>query len=177
MARAKVDKNSREYLEKNLTSGRQSLLLVLVFTVVNLVMVILDSGTYFLFSASLPYYLTMYGKGIDNGFVNGAWDVTGRYTITGLVVSAVVLGLFLLCWIFSKKRSGWLVAALVLFILDTLALLVFTFTIVNDPAGNIMDFVFHAYVIGSLIHGILAGKKLKKLDAQPHDYYGATPEL
>ena len=29
MARAKVDKNSREYLEKNLASGRQSLLIEL----------------------------------------------------------------------------------------------------------------------------------------------------
>ena len=165
MAR-KRKQTSRENLMRQAASGRSSLLLVLIFSVVNIIMVLLDTDTYFLFSASVPYYLTMLGKGMDNGFVNGSWDVNGTYTITALVISAVILAVFLLCWIFSKKRSGWLTAAAVLFVLDTLALAVFTFSLYDSPVGNIMDFIFHIWVIASLIHGAVASKKLKKLPAE-----------
>ncbi len=165
MAR-KPKQTSRESLMRQAASGRSSLLLVLIFSVVNIIMVLLDTDTYFLFSASVPYYLTMLGKGMDNGFVNGSWDVNSTYTITALVISAVILTIFLLCWILSKKRSGWLTVAAVLFVLDTLALAVFTFTLYDSPAVNIMDFIFHIWVIASLIHGAFASKKLKKLPAE-----------
>ena len=63
--RSAVDKNSREYLENKMKSARHSLLLVLIFTVVNLVLLLADGNTYFLFSASVPYYLTAFGMGMD----------------------------------------------------------------------------------------------------------------
>lgn len=165
-----VNKNSAEYLMSKIASGRHSLLLIMAFTVVNLLMVVLDSGTYFLFSASVPYYLTLYFKGIDNDFAYGAWAENGPFTVAALIVSAVILLLFLLCWFLSKKRTGWLIPALVLFVLDTLALAWCTFNIVNDPAGNILDFVFHFWIIWELGLAIRCGGKLKKLPSQ-------TPEL
>ena len=102
-------------LQRAISSGRTSLLMILILTVVNLLFTILDLDQYFLFSASVPYYLTMLGKGMDNGFLDGAWDINGTYTITGLVISAVILAVYLLCWLMSKKKTGWLTAALVLF--------------------------------------------------------------
>ena len=167
-----VDRNSPEYLLGKMASGRHSLLLILLFTVVNLVMVVLDSGTYFLFSASVPYYLTAFAKGIDNGFADGPWPENGTYTIAALFISGVILLLFLLCWLLSKKRTGWLVPALVLFVLDTLALVWFTLEIAVDPAGNIVDFVFHFWAIWELFQAIRCGSKLKKLPRRIQD-----PEL
>ena len=168
--RESVDKNSAGYLSGRIASGRYSLLLIVVFTVVNVLMVVLDSSTYFLFSASVPYYLTLYCKGIDNGFVGGSWPENGPYTIAALIISAVILLLFLLCWRLSKKRPGWLIPAVVLFVLDTLALAWCTFNIVNDPAGNIVDFVFHFWAVFELIRAIVCNGKLKKLPVR-------TPEL
>ena len=175
-----VDKNSREYLQNQFSGGRSSLLAVLIFTVVNLVMVLLDTGTQFLFSASVPYYLTFLGKAIDNNFSYGDWDVNGTFTITGLVIGVVVLVVYLLCWLLSKKRGGWLTAALVLFILDTVALLIFTVTLLEDPSANIMDFVFHGVIIWQLIMAVRANGKLKRLPPEnfnPMGYYGAGPEF
>ena len=174
-----ADKNSVEYLSSKIGGGRHSLLLIVAFTVVNLLMVVLDSSTYFLFSASVPYYLTLYSKGIDNGFVDGPWPENGPVTIAALIVSGVILLLFLLCWLLSKKRTGWLIPALVLFVLDTLALVWCTFNLVNDPAGNIMDFVFHIWAIWELILAIRCGSKLKKLPRQTSDLdrYYSNPEL
>ena len=115
-----VDKNSREYLLRQVANGRYSLLLIVILTVVNLIMTILDTNTYFLFSASVPYYLVFVGMGIENGFVDGAWNVKGTLTYTGLVIALVIVAVYLLCWLLSKKRAGWLTAALVLFIASLL---------------------------------------------------------
>ena len=175
-----VDKNSAEYLQRKIGSGRHSLLLIMAFTVVNLLMVVLDSGTYFLFSASIPYYLTLYFKGIDNDFAYGAWTENGPMTIAALIISGVILLLLLLCWFLSKKRTGWLIPALVMFVLDTLALTWCTFNIVNDPAGNIVDFVFHFWIMWELGLAIHCGRKLKKLPLENPEldpYYGNTPEI
>ncbi len=158
-----VDKNSPEYLLKQVAGARSSLLIVLVFTVVNLAMLLADSGTYFLFSASVPYYLTAFGMGMDMGLGSSG---IGTFTLVGLGISAVALVWYLLCWLLSKKRPGWLVAALVAFVLDTLALLGLSLAF-DMLADNVMDFVFHAWVVVELIQDISANGKLKKLPAEP----------
>ena len=157
-----VDKTSPEYLQKQAASSRSSLLIVLIFTVVNLAMLLLDSGTYFLFSASVPYYLTAFGIGMDIGL--GASGI-GTFTIIGLAISAVILAWYLLCWLLSKKRSGWMVAALVTFLLDTAALVALCLAM-DALAESVMDLVFHAWVIWVMIQSISAGKKLKNLPAE-----------
>ena len=160
----KPQKGTREYWENKMRGGRYSLMLVLIFTVVNVAFLLLDFNSYFLFSASLPYYLTAFGKGIDNAFTNGSWDVTGTYTLTALGISVVILGIFLLCWLLSKKRYGWLVAALVLFLL----------------MENLVDFLFHIWVLWELFQAVRAGKKLsmlpENLEGVPGVYRGG-PEL
>lgn len=143
-----VDKNSREYLLRQVANGRYSLLLIVILTVVNLIMTILDTNTYFLFSASVPYYLVFVGMGIENGFVDGAWNVKGTLTYTGLVIALVIVAVYLLCWLLSKKRAGWLTAALVLFIVDTVAL---------------VDFLLHIWAIVELVLAVRGSRKLRAL--------------
>ena len=176
----KPQKDTRAYLENKMRGGRYSLMLVLIFTVVNVAFLLLDFNSYFLFSASLPYYLTAFGKGFDNAFTNGSWDVTGTYTLIALGISVVILGIFLLCWLLSKKRYGWLVAALVLFLLDTLFLAGFTWLLMDNPMENLVDFLFHLWVVWELFQAVRAGRKLsmlpEDLDGVPGVYRGG-PEL
>lgn len=169
-----VDKNSREYLLRQVANGRYSLLLIVILTVVNLIMTILDTNTYFLFSASVPYYLVFVGMGMENGFVDGAWNVKGTLTYTGLVIVAV----YLLCWLLSKKRAGWLTAALVLFIVDTVALVVITFALYDSPMGKLVDFLLHIWAIVELIQAVRGSKKLRALPPteEPRNVY-TGPEL
>lgn len=168
-----VDKNSREYQENLFKGGRSNLLLVLIFTVVNLVMVLMGSDSYWLFSAIIPYYLTLFGI---------VWDgaVIGTLTITALVISAVILGAYLACWILSKKRTGWLVAALVLFVLDTLAMLGLMLLLGFGIMDMLFDVIFHAWVIFSLVRGCLAAKKLKEMPEtveNPVPFQSEGPEV
>jgi len=154
-----IDKNSREYLERQRANGRNNLLLVVIFTVINLVLLLTDSGTYFLFSASVPYYFTALGMGMDLG---AGIEGIGVFTGTALVISALILIAYLLCWIFSKKRIGWIIAALVLFIVDSVLLIVMGLAM-DLLTDSIMDLVFHAWVVVSLCQVLSADKKLKAL--------------
>jgi len=158
--RSAVDKNSREYLENKMKSARHSLLLVLIFTVVNLVLLMADGNTYFLFSASVPFYLTVFGIGMDAGAGGSV------FTTTALVISAIILAAYLLCWIFSKKKVGWYVAALVLFIIDTVLLVLLALAF-ETLADSIMDLVFHGWVVLELSQALICHKKLKALPPEP----------
>ena len=166
-----VDKNSPEYLLKQIAGGRYSLLLILIFTVVNLVLLLVDSDRYFLFSASVPYYFTAFGIGMDSALSGGI----GTFTITALVISLLILAVYLLCWILSKKRTGWLTAALVLFCVDTVGLLFLSYIF---ETSNLLDFLLHAWAICSLANGVYCAGKLKRSaprsDAAP---YCTGPEI
>lgn len=157
MAKTSVDKTSPNYLVSRVNNGRSSLSIVAVLTVVNLAMMLAQSNRYFLFSASVPYYLTWFAFLLDDFSI-------GSFTVSALVISALILGAYLLCFLMSGKKigkgSGWLIAALVLFCLDSLGLLYVTFCLLESPTSNLMDLFFHGWVIWSLAAGIHYNNKL-----------------
>ena len=73
----------------------------------------------------------------------------------------------LLCWLFSKKKMGWMIAALVYFVFDTAFLLLFALLL--GMLTSIIDIVFHAWIIYYMIVGVKAGIALKTLpeDEEP----------
>lgn len=157
-----------EILYSRFHSSRHNLLLVIVFSLINIVLLITNSGTYFLFSAFIPYLLVdygMFGCGLYpaeyyEAYYPGMEFADRSFIVVCSVIAAVVLILYLLCWIFSKKpRVGWLISALVFFVIDTVVMLF----MVADLSQNIIDIVFHCFVIFSLVRGIISYFKLKKL--------------
>ena len=132
-------------------TARSGLLGMMILTVINAVQAALGSDSYFVFSDYLSYYCALFGRIFFEE--SGGESI---YLIVGCALAALVLVPYLLCWIFSKKRRGWLIAALVLFIIDTLL-------VVWDAIGfmdisYLMDIAFHIWLIVELILGIRAGK-------------------
>lgn len=168
-----VDKNSPEYLQNKLSSARHSLLLVVIFTVINLILLLCDGQTYFLFSASVPYYLTLFGMLMDAGAGGSV------FTVTALVIAAACLAAYLLCWLLSKKRIGWYVVAMVLFILDTVMLLWMSVSL-DILTDNVIDLLIHGWVLVELAQALRAHKKLKAMPApvpEAEPVMAATPEV
>lgn len=168
-----VDTNlsERDKLEARYKGSRNNILLVVAFTLVNTILLIVGSGSYFLFSASVPYYVTLFGMlytgKMPADYYVGIEDfvpMDSSFFIVAVVIAVVVIGLYALSWFLSKKHHGWLIFALVFFAIDTLALFYFG----GFSADMILDYVFHAWVIVSLASGISAASKLKKLpEEQP----------
>lgn len=157
-------------LTSRYNSARHNILLVIVFTLINCILCAVGSSSYFLFSAAIPYYLTMSGMAYtgrmpDEYYVD--WrdfePFANSFFIGTVVVAFVIVGVYALMWFLSKKHGyGWLVAALLLFVADTFVMFaMFCFT--GFPADMILDFVFHVWVLVSLASGIIAVINLKKL--------------
>ena len=140
-------------LEIKYKHARLILLLVVLFTGLNLFSATF-TDTYFLFSATVPMIFPIIGASLAEELGNNLY----LYAMLGVGVLLVVP--YLLCWIFSKKRVGWMIASLIFFSLDcVLLLLSFDFSM-------IMDILFHGIVMFYLITGVMTGLKLKDLPAE-----------
>lgn len=164
-------------LQSRYDSARHNLLLIVVFTTINLILLATNSNTYFLFSAFIPYAIVDLAMFLCGKYPAEYYGDITEYEFLDtsvlavmLVIAVVLVVLYLLSWLLSKKgRVGWLIFALVFFALDTLLML-----LGGIEMGMILDIVFHGWVIISLTGGIIAHFKLKKLppeetvpDSQP----------
>ena len=162
--------SQQQMLANKYMGARYNLLLVVIFTLINIVLRLAQSNTYFLFSATIPYFLADLGMVLCGKYpaeyYAGMEDMVilnNSFLVVMLVIAAVILLLYLLSWIFSKKpRVGWMIFALVFFALDTLAML----WLMGISADMIIDIAFHVWVLVSLTNGIVSYFKLKKLPAE-----------
>ena len=156
-----VDKTSAAYQKNLIRTARYNLLVVMAFTVLNLVMLLVGNGQYFLFSSTICYYLPYFGYIFDLYMVS-------TYTLTGLVLGLVPLAGYLLFWLLSLKNDRWLIPAAALFALDTLALMGIIF-LNGSIIGMILPIIAYAWVMITLVRAVLAGARLRKLPAQPEE--------
>ena len=164
--------SERGIIERNYNSARINLLLVVVATLINVILAVTSSDTYFLFTATVPYllaYLSMYLCGMyppeyyegDLALIE-PWP--SEVLVVALVIAFVIIALYALSFFMSRKgRVGWLIFALVLFVIDTLALLLY-FGISFDM---LLDYVFHGWILVILINGIRNHYKLRSLPEEP----------
>ena len=156
-----VDKTSAAYQKNLIRTARYNLLVVMAFTVLNLVMLLVGNGRYFLFSSTICYYLPYFGYIFDLYMVS-------TYTLTGLVLGLVPLAGYLLFWLLSLKNDRWLIPAAALFALDTLALVGIIF-LNGSIIGMILPIIAYAWVMITLVRAVLAGARLRKLPAQTEE--------
>lgn len=158
--------SQRQQLANRYASARHNILLVLIFTTINLILLVANRNSYFLFSAYIPYAIVSWGM-----FLCGKYPaefyiefedfvaLDSSLLVITLVVAVVICVLYLLCWLFSdKRRVGWMIAVLVLFAVDTILMVLGGISL-----DSVMDVVFHAWVVISLSMGTIAHFKLKKL--------------
>ena len=166
--------SQREQLSAKYHSARHNLLLVVVFTLINIVLLVTNSDTYFLFSASIPYLVAdlamalcgKYPAEYYEGDMAGMPVMSDGFFAVMLMIAGVILILYLLSWILSKKPSvGWMIFALVFFAIDTAGMLI----LLGISADMIIDIVFHGWVLVSLTNGILSYYKLKKLPEEEEE--------
>lgn len=155
-------------LETRYQNARGNLLWIVAFTVINIVLLVADGNSYFLFSAYIPYMMASLGMFLCGMFPQEFYgeefagveffEPTVFWIFMG--IAAVMVALYLISWICSKRnRVGWLVFALTIFAVDTLGMLVLG----GFSTDSIVDIVFHVWVIISLSLGVYSGYKLKKL--------------
>ena len=161
----------RRLLEARYNKSRHNLLLVLIFTAINIVLLVTNANSYFLFSAYVPYMLVDLGMDMCGMYPAEYYGADySEYVFLNpsffaicLGIALVILAMYLLSWIFSKKaRVGWLIFSVVFFVIDFIVLLL----VVELNSSIMIDIVFHVWVIVSLMMGIISHFKLKKLPVE-----------
>ena len=130
-------------------NARGWLIAVSLFTLANIVFLLLEAEYGFYFSAFLAEAAIM------------LLDFT-----TGILVSVVIIGLFLLCWALSKKNHTWLTVGLVLYVIDTIVLLGImglTFAEGEFEFLLLVELLFHGMVLYFLSNGVRGAKQLKNM--------------
>ena len=151
-------------------TARTNILFLVVLTLVNLALQLAGSFTYFLFSASIPYYLVdmgrflcgKYPEEVYGGLMTEADFLGGGFLALMIAIALIILAVYALLYFFSKQvRVGLMVTTLVLFALDTLMMLyLYGFAI-----DMIIDYGFHIYIIVAQVLGIRAAVYLKNAAA------------
>ena len=168
--------NDREELFRKYHTGRFNLLIVIALTAINILLVVTGTNRYYLFSASIPYYVAYAaayacGKFPSEMYENLETEMTflgTGYLIAMTALALLLLSFYLLSFFLSKHRPAWLMLALIFFIIDTVALIAL-FGVSLDAA---LDIICHAIVIFELVSGVRAEKKLRTL---PPEREGSAP--
>lgn len=151
--------NLRAKYDAQYASARANLGAVVLLSLVNVVLMVLDAGVSFLFSAVMPQVAINYGWYLD------AWLGGSTYAIIAYAISALWIGAFALCYYLSKKHPGCMTAALVLFCLDCLVLVYWIY--LGFMMEDVLDIVFHVWILYYLIRGVVAARKRKTLPEAP----------
>jgi len=139
-------------------------------TVINIILLVTNSNRYFLFSAYIPFFITDLGMVLCGMYPEEAYADMGTLDflpkgvfVAMMCIAVIMVALYVLSWVFSKKKAGWLIFGMIFFVIDTLAMVALNGIVVE----SILDYVIHAWVVISLIGGVLANKKLKDLPEEP----------
>ncbi len=167
-------------LETKYNNSIANLLLVVAFSAVNIVLLLVNADTYFLFSAFIPYFAVDYGM-----YFCGMYPEEYYYDVPDMVfedksllaitvaVAVVILLIYALCWYLAKKKKiGAVIFALVLFLIDTGAMLWLT----GFSMDSIFDILIHIWVASYLVIAIVTYFKIKKTPDAPCDELAEAAE-
>lgn len=157
---SQIPNTPRAVAEHKYNSARGNLILMIVLTIVNVFLLFFGSDAFLLFSATVPYFSAATGM-----YAMTEVGVSSAFIAVCFGFAAVSIIAYVLCWILSKKHYGWMIAALVMFIVDTGAMALMYLT-AQDVSG-ILDVLIHAWVLYYLISGTVNGYKLTTLPADP----------
>ncbi len=152
--------NSNQIKRNYYNTARVNVLSVVIFTLINVVLCLLGMDSYFLFSAIVPYFIASIGAlwgGLYPPEYYADLEMTeADFLSTGFVVACaavaiVIIALYFVCWLLSKKHVAFMIAALALFAIDTVMMPV----LFGISLDWILDYVFHAWVLVSLVIGIV----------------------
>ena len=169
----------RQLLTGKYNLARGTLIFVAVITFINLMLTATNSGYYFLFSASVPlilcslgmFYCGMYPEEVYEELEFEMEFADKSLFAVFLAISIVIVALMLICWLLSKNQKGvWLLISLVLFGIDTICM----FGYYGFDLTMLLDVLFHAYIIYSLVTGVVSYYKLKNLPAD--EFYEAVAQ-
>lgn len=149
----RVSPNRAKYRHQ-LAAGRLVLLALAVLTLINQLLLLCRVEYHFLLSAAVPYY------------VNWLWfelEAGGFWAVVNVLLTLCLDGFYCICWFLSGRRRICISAALAAYGLDTLLLVIFTFTMLDNPVSCLLEILTHVGVLYLLLTADQAAAALQRM--------------
>ena len=138
--------------------SRGNLLAVVIFTLVNMGLVVFGSDWYLLFSATVPYLLIIFA--VEEAAIFGY----NAITITLIAMALIGVFLYFLFWLLSGRFRAFMLVAMIFFSIDSIVLLVLMLNLFLVGAfdfGLLLDAAFQTWIMFYLITGTVAWARLR----------------
>jgi hypothetical protein len=154
MRRENATKRIRARLRRQAESGRLCLLILVAVSLINQLLLAFGVPYHFLFSAAAPYYMNWCCVQLSPG---GWWVALAVILTVGCYVAYAV------CWLLSGRSREWMVAAVGLYGLDTLLLLIFSLTLLENPVSCLLELLVHGVCLVLLVRALMAAQRLSRM--------------
>lgn len=155
--RVPAEKRLRMRLRKQVEWGRWCLLAILAISLLNQILLMFKVNYHFLFSASVPYYLNWLGREL------GAHADLAAFKVLAVILTMLIYAAYIACWMMSAQRREWLLAALGLYGVDTLLLIIFCLTLLENPSSCLLEILTHGIGLWVLYVSFRAAERLSSL--------------
>lgn len=143
----------RKRLRQQVQWGRMGILAILAVTLLNQILLLCKVNYHFHFSASLPYYLNWLSRQMG----------MGGFKAMAVILTILVYAGYIACWLLSAQQREWLVAALGLYAVDTVLLIIFAFTLLDNPASCLLEILTHGAGLALLWWAVRAANQLSRM--------------
>lgn len=133
-------------------AGMGSFLSFVALTYLNLILILVNAPVSFPFSAVVPQFIL--------GIAFSVYDQTASMfmMVTGAIFALIFTSIYLVLYLLARKRTWPVIVALILVVIDSLVIIYLS---LDDFSSYIIDILFHAWVIWSLVNLIRARKQSK----------------
>ncbi|NLW70710.1 MAG: hypothetical protein GX061_06480 [Eubacteriaceae bacterium] len=159
-----IEDNKRDATEYK--QGLTTLVIMAAISTLNVVLTLFKADFVFVFSAFTPYFLATVGYYLLNGTLGGAILIAAAF---------VICGLFFLFRIIAGKKPSFLIAGLILYILDYLFYLYNCFNEGFDT-GYLKELLFGVFIIYSIGKALPAGRRLNAASREISLSHGMEPQ-
>lgn len=147
-------------LENGIKNAKSSMVLALVLTLINTVILFLGYFDIFVMNVSFPYSLfttSVHFVWAIDALSTGYVEIGILYAATAILVT----GFFIAPLLLLNSKPKWLIAAAVAVLADTIYM-VFVYTSFFQSNDYLFDVFFHAWLLVTIVLGIIAAFKAPK---------------
>ncbi len=153
-----MNKQEQKYL-----ADRSWLLIIAMFTMINIILIVMEVDRSFYFSAFIP----MIASVLSHYFFDGTLKM-----LTVVVFCFMVVLIYLISYLFSKKNYFWLLIAAVLYTVDMVGMITFIVSMEYQTYWT-LDIILHVIALFFLYRGFIIGKRLYSHE----DKYNSVQQL
>jgi len=139
-------------LQKSIKNGANWFYWITGLSIINTILLLIGSDTYFVAGLIITQIISAITYGISAEIP----ELTQVLVIGSIVISVIIAGIFALFGLFANRRHNWcFIIGMILYFLDTIVAL-----LLEDYIST----AFHAIALYGIVMGLVANKKLSKLE-------------